>query len=69
MLIDKLRRRQEEGLATPKQIRFLERMGFLHVGLWPFDDATRIISWLNLHNWKLPRGFDPQTYVPKGVTL
>ena len=69
MLIDKLRRRQEEGLATPKQIRFLERMGFLHVGLWPFDDATRIISWLNLHNWRLPRGFDPKTYVPKGVTL
>ena len=66
MLIDKLRRRQEEGLATPKQIRFLERMGFIHVGLWSFEDASRIISWLNAHGWRLPYNFDPKTYVPKG---
>ena len=66
MLIDKLRRRQEEGLATPKQIRFLERMGFIHVGLWSFEDASRIISLLNAHGWRLPYNFDPKTYVPTG---
>ena len=32
LLIDRLVRRQDEGLATPKQIRLLERYGFRHVG-------------------------------------
>ena len=33
LLIDRLKRRQEEGLATPKQIRCLERYGFRRVGI------------------------------------
>ena len=32
LLIDRLKRRQDEGLATPKQIRCLERFGFRQVG-------------------------------------
>jgi hypothetical protein len=31
-------RRQQMGLATPKQIRCLERYGFRQVGTWAFED-------------------------------
>lgn len=34
LLIDKLKRHQDEGLATPNQIRCLERYGFRQVGAW-----------------------------------
>jgi hypothetical protein len=43
LLIEKLKNRQVEGLATPKQIRFLERYGFIHVGMWAFDAASKMI--------------------------
>ncbi|MCG7406820.1 hypothetical protein MH117_05265 [Paenibacillus sp. ACRRX] len=31
-LLERLDKRREEGLTTPKQIRFLEQRGFEHVG-------------------------------------
>ena len=65
MLIDRLMRRQEEGLSTPKQIRCLERFGFRHVGTWTFDQASAMISLMAAHDWQLPRGFNPTTYRPK----
>ncbi len=43
-LLDRLSRRKEEGLSTPKQIRFLEGRGFQHVGTWQFEDARRLID-------------------------
>lgn len=64
MLIDKLINRQNEGLTTPKQIRTLEKYGFAHVGLWNFDDASRMISRLAENGWKTPRGVDPYSYQP-----
>jgi len=64
MLIDKLIRRQDEGLATPKQIRCLEKYGFRKVGTWLFDDASRMISILAGNSWRLPRGVVPATYRP-----
>jgi hypothetical protein len=64
MLIDKLINRQNEGLTTPKQIRTLEKYGFAHVGLWDFDDASRMISRLAENGWKTPRGVDPYSYQP-----
>lgn len=66
LLIDRLIRRQEEGLTTPKQIRLLERYGFEHVGTWQFDDASKLISRLAANKWMLPRGLDPRTYMPNG---
>ena len=63
-LIEKLKNRQLEGLATPKQIRFLEKYGFYHVGLWSFEDASKMITRISLNNWFLPRGIDPQQYQP-----
>ncbi len=33
LLLDRLQKRRQAGLASPKQIRLLERKGFQHVGL------------------------------------
>jgi hypothetical protein len=64
MLIDKLKRRQEAGLATPKQIRCLERYGFRQVGTWQFSDASSMISELADNHWHVPYGMTPALYRP-----
>lgn len=64
LIIDKLKNRQLEGLATPKQIRYLEGRGFRHVGLWSFDDATSMINRIASNNWFIPRGINAATYQP-----
>ena len=64
LLIDRLKRRQEEGLATPKQIRCLERYGFRHVGTWAFEAANHIISVLANNHWRVPYGMIPAAYTP-----
>jgi superfamily II DNA or RNA helicase len=66
LLIDKLKRRQEAGLATPKQIRCLERYGFRQVGTWQFSDASSLISELADNHWRLPSGIIPAIYKPYG---
>ena len=58
-------KRRREGLTTPKQIRCLERFGFSHVGTWPFDAASNMISRIAAQGWRgVPRGVDPATYDP-----
>ena len=64
MIIDRLKRRQDEGLSTPKQIRCLERYGFLQVGTWSFEDASKMISRFAMNNWMVPRGMVPSKYKP-----
>lgn len=64
MIIDKLKRRQDEGLSTPKQIRCLERYGFRQVGTWQFEEASRMISRLANNKWRLPYGYNAAAYVP-----
>lgn len=64
LLIDRLQRRQEIGLATPKQIRCLERYGFRQVGTWQFEDASSLISRLAENRWRVPRGITPSLYRP-----
>lgn len=64
LLIDRLKRRQDEGLATPKQIRCLERYGFRQVGTWQFDQANTLISRLASNSWRIPYGLVPATYKP-----
>lgn len=64
LLIDRLKRRQDEGLATPKQIRCLERYGFRQVGTWQFDAANSMISRLSMNGWRVPNGLNPTTYRP-----
>lgn len=64
LLIDRLIKRQDEGLSTPKQIRLLERYGFKHVGTWSFDAASSMISRISGCGWAVPRGVVPRMYVP-----
>ena len=63
-LIDKLIKRQRAGLATPKQIRFLEGKGFVHVGEWQFDAARNMIDQIAGNNWRVPHHIYPPTYTP-----
>jgi hypothetical protein len=63
-MIDSLKRRQKEGMATPKQVRMLERKGFVHPGPWTFEQASRMMGILASNRWRLPYGIDPATYVP-----
>ena len=64
LLIDRLVRRQEEGLSTPKQIRCLERFGFRQVGTWSFEQASGMIARLAANNWRIPRGVYAPEYRP-----
>lgn len=63
-LLDRLDKRRQEGLTTPKQIRFLEGRGFQHVGTWSFDAAKSMIDRIAASGWHTPRGVNPQEYVP-----
>ena len=65
LLLDRLAKRRNEGLTTPKQIRCLERYGFTHVGTWSFDAAKSMIDRIAAAGWRsAPRGIDPKTYTP-----
>lgn len=63
-LLDRLHTRQWGGLATPKQIRFLESKGFMHVGTWSFEAANNMISRIQRNNWRVPYEITPNSYVP-----
>lgn len=64
LILDKLNKRRESGLTTPKQIRFLENKGFQHVGTWQFSDAKNLIDRIAGNGWRVPRGIDTSTYTP-----
>ena len=64
-LLNRLDKRRQEGLTTPKQIRFLEGRGFQHVGTWPFDDARRMIDRIAANGWRIPPEVVPQEYIPQ----
>lgn len=63
-LLDRLDKRRQEGLTTPKQIRFLEGRGFQHVGTWDFEAAKSMIDRIAASGWHTPRGVNPQEYIP-----
>ena len=64
MMLDRLIKRKRMGLATPKQIRFLESRGFVHVGEWAFDDASKMIGRISANGWHIPAGVVPSAYRP-----
>lgn len=68
-LLDRLAKRREEGLTTPKQIRFLESKGFQHVGTWNFNDAKSMIDRIAAVGWHVPNGIDPTTYKPRNEEI
>lgn len=61
-LLERLDKRRQEGLATPKQIRFLEQRGFQHVGKWQFDGARKLIDRIAGNGWRIPTGINPSEY-------
>ena len=54
MLLDKLFKRIDEHYATPKQIKVIERYGFVDVGQWSFEDASKVIGILAANHWARP---------------
>lgn len=61
-LLERLDKRREDGLTTPKQIRFLESRGFQHVGTWDFAEAKNLIDRVAANGWRIPNGIVPQEY-------
>lgn len=61
-LLERLDKRRQEGLTTPKQIRFLEGRGFQHVGTWKFENAKNLIDRIAANGWHTPPDINPQDY-------
>lgn len=61
-LLERLDKRRQEGLTTPKQIRFLESRGFQHVGTWQFDTAKKLIDRIAGNGWRIPHDIIPSEY-------
>lgn len=65
LLLDRLNKRRDEGLTTPKQIRCLEKYGFQHVGTWSFEAACHMIDRIAAQGWRgVPKGVNPKTFTP-----
>lgn len=62
LLLDRLSKRRDAGLTTPKQIRFLEGKGFRHVGTWQFETARKLIDRIAANGWRVPFSINPATY-------
>lgn len=56
--------RSEEGLCTVKQIKALEKYGFMHVGKWTFEEAGAMLDKLAKNNWRVPFNIKVSTYKP-----
>lgn len=63
LLLDRLAKRNTEGLTTPKQIRFLEGKGFQHVSQWQSDTAKHLIDRIAANGWRVPGNINPSNYV------
>ncbi len=64
-LLNRLGERIDQGLTTPKQIRFLEGRGFQHVGTWSFENAKHLIDRIAANGWRTPSSIDPAIYSPE----
>lgn len=62
VLLDRLSKRRDAGLTTPRQIRFLESRGFKHVGTWQFDNAKKLIDRIAANGWRIPSSINPQEF-------
>lgn len=67
LLLDRLNKRREEGLTTPKQIRYLESRGFQHVGTWSFESAKNMIDRIAACGWRIPHGIKPAEFKPEAI--
>lgn len=53
-ILRQLEARRKGQMATPKQIRFLEKMGFKHVGQFQFKYSSSLIGRIRANAWRLP---------------
>lgn len=67
LILNRLGERREQGLTTPKQIRFLESRGFKKVGTWQFDTAKKLIDRIAANNWRIPNGITPASFTPENI--
>lgn len=68
LILKKLQKRQDAGLATPKQIRCLEKYGYYRVGEWRFEEARSIIDAIAGNGWTPPSYLKPcSKYVPNSL--
>ena len=65
LLLNRLNKRREEGLSTPKQIRLLENKGFKRVGEWSFQAASNLITRIAANGWRVPYSINPSDYRPE----
>lgn len=65
-ILSAIRKRQDLGYATPKQIRMLERYGFRNVGEWSKESAKKMVARISMNHWKVPNGVNPAEY--RGAT-
>lgn len=61
-LLDALMTRIDQGLSTPKQIRFLEGKGYQHVGTWTKEQASVAIGRISANKWRVPWDIRPGVY-------
>lgn len=66
LILDRLEKRKNAGLTTPKQIRLLEQKGFKHVGQWSFEQASKMIARISANGWRIPSGINPPEFTPEG---
>lgn len=67
-LIDRLNKRRELGLCTPRQADILIKFGFQHTYDWKFEEASKMIGRLaavSWQKWRLP--FDTAEYIPPSL--
>ena len=65
LILSALIERSEKHLATVKQVRLLEKNGFLHVDAWTFQQASEVIDRIAKNHWSIPLDLDQKTYRPK----
>ena len=64
LLLNRLYKRRQEGLSTPKQISLLENKGFKRVGEWSFEAASNLITRIAANGWRVPYSINPAEYKP-----
>jgi hypothetical protein len=64
-LIDRIIKRREQGLCTPKQARLLARYG-ISADL-SFDDASKVITAIAKNRWNLPAQFESKQGSTQGI--
>ncbi len=62
--IEKLRGEWSFKPTTPKQIRFLGRLGFKNVEKWSYEDADLMVNLIFLNGWRVPGRIIPDEYKP-----